>query len=1265
MAEATQSATTRATTSPSPSPTTNPPTQAPSPRSELRADWQQPAPGFVWTDALRNELPALRGLQTNPRPLSRGWLDYPIVWRSDLVATAQQARFEGLVGTRGWTIWTDIQRSEALSDTRLAEPSPEHWQQCLAQTSVIQAMLPAASQPEWIEGLGLTALMGVGLARHGLPFMLEQALAFVQTDGRTFALEDAYFQLRKAIVVCSDAEHAQVLKQLSVLDPDSPEVRYLRAYLCPQRADWVAQALRDPKNDARPFRLRDALMSAEAAQLYLQGAALQRPVLRSTLLLQLHLHGPAALGLVAKGLMLAREADEFKGLEELLAQAQGPLASFLRAFRKPGNPHDVETALAGAPAFFFDTQRLRDTWTQLAAHGDAPNQPGRRDPLLQFQLFTQGDAALPLLAHKLDISGVDLLMEALFMLLACVRSPAALPLLLQWRKRAPTLERVLERLHAEQPEGLMRMAAQLLAQGHPDERALSDLLLAPAAQHPALWLELQAQLPPALQKRLATRQGLANAPQALAAQLPAVLREPPWLRKAPAKPLPTLNLATPDLPTTWQWADGERELQRQRRPIDWLQRYYLKDTEPEAVLRFMGARSEALPRLLAGEAPQASDFDPTAMPARGSPIDLLCLLPDPLAIGLWNVHPTARWLTWDTSDGPILALLARGETAALPGLVAYAQSYPEQALRIASRVTGPDLVPRALQLLVRGSKRARTAAQSWLLAQPALACAVALPLAFGAAKAARTEATQALRWLVSQGHEAALRDAAQAQGPAAQAAVQALLDSDPLVAALPSRMPKLPLFFQPSLLRKPLLAGSHSALPADALEAVGLMLRISSLEEPYPGLAELRSACTPDSLADFAWDLFEAWMAADSPSKEAWAFQALALLGNDDTARRLTPLLRQWPSEGASARAAAGLDVLAALGSDVALMHLNGLAERVKSKPLQEKARAKIAAVAESLQLSAAELADRLVPDLGLADDGGLRLDFGPRHFVLRLDETLKPCVHDANGLRLKDLPAPRQDDDADKAAAAVARFKQIKKDTKAVAAQQVPRLEHAMAQQRRWPAASFAAVFQQHGLMRHLAARLLWGTYREAGGLETAFRIAEDWTLADAQDSPWALPATAHVGVVHPLDLNADDLRLWAERFADYEILQPFKQLAREHYRPDAALLEHAQHPQVQGRRVTSVSLLGLVQRGWEAGEPISAGRVFDFSRRLPNGVQLTLSLEPGMYINGPTQEPVQTLQSLEMQGGDAGKPCLAQLGAIGVSELWRDLALLETAKA
>lgn len=75
--------------------------------------------------------------------------------------------------------------------------------------------------------------------------------------------------------------------------------------------------------------------------------------------------------------------------------------------------------------------------------------------------------------------------------------------------------------------------------------------------------------------------------------------------------------------------------------------------------------------------------------------------------------------------------------------------------------------------------------------------------------------------------------------------------------------------------------------------------------------------------------------------RKSWAFTALGVLGNDDTARKLTPLIRARHGESQHKRATVGLDILAAIGSDIALMQLNGIAQKLKFKALQERAKEK------------------------------------------------------------------------------------------------------------------------------------------------------------------------------------------------------------------------------------------------------------------------------------------------------------------------------------
>ncbi len=144
--------------------------------------------------------------------------------------------------------------------------------------------------------------------------------------------------------------------------------------------------------------------------------------------------------------------------------------------------------------------------------------------------------------------------------------------------------------------------------------------------------------------------------------------------------------------------------------------------------------------------------------------------------------------------------------------------------------------------------------------------------------------------------------------------------------------------------------------------------------------------------------------------------------------RNLAPLIRAWPGEGGHTRAVAGLEILSTIGSDVALMHLHGIAQKVKFKGLKDRANEKMAEVAAALELRPEQLADRLLPDFGLDDTGSLTLDYGPRRFVVGFDEQLKPFVADAEGKRLKALPKPGAKDDAERAPEAYRRFSGLKR---------------------------------------------------------------------------------------------------------------------------------------------------------------------------------------------------------------------------------------------
>ena len=879
-------------------------------------------------------------------------------------------------------------------------------------------------------------------------------------------------------------------------------------------------------------------------------------------------------------------------------------------------------------------------------------------PAAFLQVLLHGEAAFPVLAHLLKAAGSrDEIVIALD-ILSHMRVPQLIPTLVE-HINSKEVRAALDKLSIEHPAAVMKAAIERSLATR--SRTVEGWTVRLALRQPDALAQALGALDEGERSRFEAVLATLDTTEAPADKLPELLRNPPWLQKIRPGDLPTLDVAPLPSPLRLAWSDEQTAKYAAHKVSDrWARQVVGRSDKDTYGLAKLCIAKAAHARVLAGEPLQAGDVVPQ-QGFYGADVDMLMLLAPAAALVVWNGYPAQHWSSWQGNMRNVaFCLLARHGEAALPGLQRYVQSQAETGLDMVLPVDAPQLVPTAMHAL-RKLKKARAAASAWIKAHPLTTLKAAFPLAFGSVKAGHDDARFTLRWMAANGFEAQAREVAADYGPAMSAAFQALLDADPLL-VLPARMPKLPSFFVAASFRRPALRDG-GALPLPAIEHLGSMLAISTLEAPYAGLQVVRELCTPASLAEFAWDLFEAWNADGRANKYHWAFAALGLLGDDETARRLASKIREWPGESAHQRAVAGLDLLAAIGSDVALMHLNGIASKVKFKGLQDKARDKIAAVAEARGFTTEELADRLVPDLGLDEQGTLRLDFGPRQFVVAFDETLKPFVRDGQGTRLKDLPKPLKSDDAALAEAATERYKQIKKDAKAVGSLQLIRLEMGMVARRRWSATDFRLFFLEHPLMRHLAARVVWGVYVD-GCMTQGFRVAEDLSLADENDELFTLPEDASVGLAHVLEMPAALQAAFGQVFADYEILQPFKQLGRETFGLSEAEKAGHEITRFKDKTVAIGSVMGLVNRGWERGAAEDGGWVHQFHKPLPGGLQADLDLDPGTVIGDLSYEPKQKLPCISLRKtrtwDKEGLVTFAALDPILASELLRDIELL-----
>ncbi|QKW38305.1 DUF4132 domain-containing protein [Actinomadura sp. NAK00032] len=718
--------------------------------------------------------------------------------------------------------------------------------------------------------------------------------------------------------------------------------------------------------------------------------------------------------------------------------------------------------------------------------------------------------------------------------------------------------------------------------------------------------------------------GLPDAPPAA---LPRPLADPPWQRAGERPhPAPVEGL-TPPAATRMRWLPGERDAWSK---TDHRHREPSTDDWDALVDEFRRGR------------------------AGGYGLGVLTYGPEeevrPL-LGAWKpqLWEAEMWLR---------PTVARFEADALPVALRIAEADMKGLGDRALPFLDAELARLMAERLNR-PKKGRDVALAWFDRHGLDAVPLLVPAAVGKPGKPQREAEDALRLLAdAHGTDKVVDEAARAHGDQAAAALHATLAIDPLD-LLPDRIPPVPDWADVQDLPQIKLRSRNDALPADATQHLLPMLAISSPMQVYAGVGIVKEACDRASIASFSWELFQLWRQHGAPAKDGWALAQLGWLGDDETARRLAPLIRAWPGEGGHAKAVTGLDVLTAIGGEVALMHLYGIAQKVKFKGLKARAQEKVQQVADNLGLTSDELGDRLVPDFGLDATGGLVLDYGPRRFLVAFDEHLKPFVTDEDGTHRKSLPKPGAKDDKELAPAAHQRFAALKKDVRTVAADQIRRLESAMIAQRRWTAPEFRRFFAEHPLVSHIARRLIW-LAEDA----TTFRIAEDGTLANADDEALKLQDNATIRIPHPLEFH-DTLTAWTTLFADYEILQPFPQLGRTVHTLTAAERAARQLDRLQGLTVPAMAVLGLERRGWRRGGAMDAGLQWSIYRETPGGLYVNVKLDPGMAIGDLEDRGPQQLQVIRLDdhpedgywnGTRIGRP-FGDLDPITTSELITEL--------
>ncbi len=649
--------------------------------------------------------------------------------------------------------------------------------------------------------------------------------------------------------------------------------------------------------------------------------------------------------------------------------------------------------------------------------------------------------------------------------------------------------------------------------------------------------------------------------------------------------------------------------------------------------------------------------------------------PAALALRLWR-HGGPRLALHRSVPSPARAMLRRFGEQVLPEVVRLVADDPYVGFAEFADLAIGELAPVAARAVVR-TKAARAGALGWLRRHQSVALVHLVPPALGPAGPERDEAGLAIRRLHrDRGGAEALagvvaRYAATTAG--VDEAMAEVLAYDELHLT-PDPIPRLPDWFVPSTLSRPVLRAG-GALGDDAVIAIGEILSFSRPDSVHAGVELVKEACTPASLGRFVSDLLAAWMAAGMPGRQGWALWAMGWLGDDASVPALVAALRRLGEARALPQVAMAIAALAEIGSDAAVTQLGAVARSSGAKSMRQKAGRHLLALAQARGLTRDELRDRTAPDLGLDRRGGLDLDFGPRRFRITFDAALHPLVREDTGPLMSDLPRPRRSDDATLAAAATARWRTLKRETRTAAGPTLLRLETMLATARRIAPDVFLTSFARHPWVQNPSRHLLWGVFDDAAPDSVpriTFRLAGDTAFVDADDEPVAalVPgATGVVGLVHPLQLAPDMLDTWRRAFLRQGVAQPFPQVDRAVYRLSAAERARASLHRFQGLVVEAGWLRGMGTRGWPFERPVGNGLMWAIEREvvLRDGLSGMVSLEfaEGIRVGTPDPgEPPRTLGTLDLrvpaEDREWSPAAFDRLDAVTASEILRDLDAL-----
>jgi hypothetical protein len=392
----------------------------------------------------------------------------------------------------------------------------------------------------------------------------------------------------------------------------------------------------------------------------------------------------------------------------------------------------------------------------------------------------------------------------------------------------------------------------------------------------------------------------------------------------------------------------------------------------------------------------------------------------------------------------------------------------------------------------------------------------------------------------------------------------------------------------------------------------------------------------------------------------------LALSGaccGSDVAPIVHRYIKQWFGyRGAQCKAL--LQVLAWIDSPSATQVVLSVANRFRTKGIQEEAIRLCQMLADRKGWTLDELADRTIPTCGLDEQGVMELDYGSRTFTARLSAEMAIELTNQNGKTIAALPDANQSDDAEKVKAAKGTLSASRKELKSVVSMQKDRLYEALCTQRSWRFEEWDTYLRQHPLVGRFCQRLIWSVCESDKSI-ASFRPMADGSLTDHQDDDVKVHDDVIVRLAHEQTLKPENGAAWIQHFADYKVEPLFQQFGKQTFTLAAEQKQQTEITQFRGHILKAFSLRNRVTRlGYTRGAAQDGGWFFEYLKGF-TGLGIDAIIE--FTGNGlPEENRTVALQRLYFARKKSGEGFrmpeeipLGELPAVLLAECWNDIRM------